>query len=317
MTTPRPPACPCRLPPSVTASSSARTSTPSTTPASCTQGSRRRGLLLRPRHLEEDRQADVARQPVEPLRPGDPQLRRPRAPVHELRHMAPTDPGRAEGQAHDRERRRHRRLVGRPRLLQRARLEGRLAPRRPGGRPQPLPGQGVALAVLRHVQRARPPRRLALPLPARAGRPGPPPGHPGGPSTKPSARWARTPAPRPSPRSSACPRPATKGTAASSGSSGPPTSARSSTRRSTPWPRPSALPPQDRAEKDAEAAAAKAERTAKVLAARKPRKEHAGAKLGGRSYWATLREDLERLHALRFGTGSVPTAGAATRGFSP
>ncbi|SFV16762.1 hypothetical protein SAMN02799631_06511 [Methylobacterium sp. 174MFSha1.1] len=59
-------------------------------------------------------------------------------------------------------------------------------------------------------------------------------------------------------------------------------------------------------EKDAEAAAAKAERTAKVLAARAPRKQHAGAKLGGRSYWATLREDLERLQAVRHGTGSVP-----------
>lgn len=61
-----------------------------------------------------------------------------------------------------------------------------------------------------------------------------------------------------------------------------------------------------RAEKDAEAAAVRAEKTARILANRKPREGHAGAVLGGRSYWATLRQDLERLHALRFGTGSVP-----------
>ncbi len=61
-----------------------------------------------------------------------------------------------------------------------------------------------------------------------------------------------------------------------------------------------------RAEKEAEAAAAaaKAERAAN----RKPRKAretHAGATLGGRSYWGTLREDLERLYKLRHGAGPV------------
>ncbi|RZK82984.1 MAG: hypothetical protein EOO66_25210, partial [Methylobacterium sp.] len=59
-----------------------------------------------------------------------------------------------------------------------------------------------------------------------------------------------------------------------------------------------------RAEKEAEAAAAKAERAAKRKP-RKPREVHAGATLGGRSYWGTLREDLERLFKLRHGAGPV------------
>lgn len=59
-------------------------------------------------------------------------------------------------------------------------------------------------------------------------------------------------------------------------------------------------------ERDAEAIAAKVERVAARLANRKPREGHAGARLGGRSYWRTFREDLERLFDLRHGNGSVP-----------
>jgi hypothetical protein len=59
----------------------------------------------------------------------------------------------------------------------------------------------------------------------------------------------------------------------------------------------------------AERLAAEAETAAKRLASlanRKPRVGLHGAKLGGRSYWDTISTDLEKLFALRFGTGPIP-----------
>ncbi|WP_311274038.1 hypothetical protein [Methylobacterium sp. WCS2018Hpa-22] len=56
-------------------------------------------------------------------------------------------------------------------------------------------------------------------------------------------------------------------------------------------------------------AKAKADRIAKAAAARPRREGHHGAKLGWRSYWGTLRADLDRLFALRHGTGPVPDGG--------
>lgn len=59
---------------------------------------------------------------------------------------------------------------------------------------------------------------------------------------------------------------------------------------------------QSKAERDA----AKAARAAKPRKARAPRTEQVGGKLGGRSYWETLRTDLDRVFALRHGSGPVP-----------
>lgn len=61
----------------------------------------------------------------------------------------------------------------------------------------------------------------------------------------------------------------------------------------------------------AEKAKASLDRIAKAAArAVRPRREgQHGAKLGGRSYWGTLRGDLEKLFALRHGTGPIPDGG--------
>ncbi|KQP85327.1 hypothetical protein ASF60_21805 [Methylobacterium sp. Leaf113] len=71
-----------------------------------------------------------------------------------------------------------------------------------------------------------------------------------------------------------------------------------------------AVLPHARQSKDAKAKA-KADRIAKAAArAARPRREgQHGAKLGWRSYWGTLRGDLEKLFALRHGTGPVPDGG--------
>ncbi|KQP90770.1 hypothetical protein ASF57_23475 [Methylobacterium sp. Leaf117] len=71
-----------------------------------------------------------------------------------------------------------------------------------------------------------------------------------------------------------------------------------------------AVLPHARQSKD-DKAKAKAERIAKAAArAARPRREgQHGAKLGGRSYWGTLRADLEKVFALRHGNGPIPDGG--------
>lgn len=72
-----------------------------------------------------------------------------------------------------------------------------------------------------------------------------------------------------------------------------------------------AVLPHARQAKASKAAAkeARAAKRAAALAARKPRLGLHGARLGGRTYWGTLRADLDKLHALRHGAGPVPDGG--------
>ena len=142
---------------------------------------RRRRRVLRVRR-DHHRQEVLARPPLEPVRPRHPRDRPPQVPVHVLRHVASSGPWRPQAEADRGQRRRHRRIVVGPGLLQARRLEGRDARHGAGGGSESLRGSQHPGALLRHAQRSRSPRRLALSHGPRAGRPSPPPRHPGDPA---------------------------------------------------------------------------------------------------------------------------------------